>query len=564
MQQYEQEYDLVVLGAGIGGLTHAALMARCGFRVCVLEMDGRIGGYLAGFRRKKFRFDTALHWLNQCGEAGLVSKIFKMIGNDYPRVSSQKEIRRYLGINFNYLLTNQPDKLKNKWIEEFPEDEKGIEHFFKESRKLGEAFVKLANRSRTIESMSLIEKSKFGIGMLFTAFPFIKYLSYSGDEGIQKGLNKFFTSEKLKSVFCSESDLLSCMVPIGWAYVNDYQNPPEGGSQVFAEWLAHVIEQSGGKILLRAKVNGLQAQGGKVSAVHFKHYKEQKSIAAHYFCSSIDDVYFQENVLPKQARDHELIKRMKNANLYASSVNISLALNCPVEQFGLGEELIFITEDGIERKQHSQANPQNCAIAILPVSLRDKSMCLPEHGQISIHISADLENEDFWKTELNENGERIRGEAYKNYKEDFAKIIVSRIEDRLRISLQEHILFMDVATPFTLQRYTGNYKGSIMGFRPGKENMKAKIAGYNTVYDNLYRCGQNAELGGGVPIAVKAAANAALLILQKEKHGLAKLFAQYLDGKISIEDLLKQANLTAYANQWVRNPTPAEAVEKSD
>ncbi|PWT71038.1 MAG: NAD(P)/FAD-dependent oxidoreductase, partial [Bacteroidetes bacterium] len=73
MQKIELKpyYDVVVIGAGVGGLTAGALLSKAGFTVCVLERETRLGGYLAGFRRGNFRFDTAIHWLNQCGPEGL-------------------------------------------------------------------------------------------------------------------------------------------------------------------------------------------------------------------------------------------------------------------------------------------------------------------------------------------------------------------------------------------------------------------------------------------------------------------------------------------------------------
>ena len=65
--QLKDKYDVLIIGAGISGLTSAALYSRFGMSVCLLEMDARPGGYLAGFRRNDFRFDSAIHWLNQCG-----------------------------------------------------------------------------------------------------------------------------------------------------------------------------------------------------------------------------------------------------------------------------------------------------------------------------------------------------------------------------------------------------------------------------------------------------------------------------------------------------------------
>src|ERR1700733_1790040 len=77
-------YDVVVIGAGVGGLTSAALLSKAGFSVCVLEKEPHVGGYLAGFRRKNFRFDTAIHWLNQCAPGGMACKLFDALGTDHP------------------------------------------------------------------------------------------------------------------------------------------------------------------------------------------------------------------------------------------------------------------------------------------------------------------------------------------------------------------------------------------------------------------------------------------------------------------------------------------------
>ena len=94
-------YDVVIIGAGISGMTAAALLSRCGLSVCVLEKEPHAGGYLAGFRRKDFRFDSAIHWLNQCGEKGLVTKIFEFIGEDKATLETLHRINRFKGASYD-------------------------------------------------------------------------------------------------------------------------------------------------------------------------------------------------------------------------------------------------------------------------------------------------------------------------------------------------------------------------------------------------------------------------------------------------------------------------------
>src|ERR1700712_3897433 len=176
---FKEYYDVIVIGAGVGGLTSAALLSKAGLSVCVLEKEPRVGGYLAGFRRNQFIFDTAIHWLNQYGPDGVLDKLFSAIGHDHPRATEQKRIRRYKGENFDYLLTTQPDDLRDQLIRDFPEERKGIERLFSKARQIGQSFKNYNRIFRSEETMGFFQKLRNKFRMLEFAIPFIPYLTYS-------------------------------------------------------------------------------------------------------------------------------------------------------------------------------------------------------------------------------------------------------------------------------------------------------------------------------------------------------------------------------------------------
>lgn len=557
MEQTNQ-FDVIIIGAGISGLTSAGFFSRLGYKVCVLEMDARPGGYIAGFRRLDYRFDSAIHWLNQCGPDGLVTNAFKFIGEDYPKSKIQKRIRKYFVDDMEYLVTNNVDDFMNQLIQDFPHEEKGIRRFFKDAKKIGKSFANFKDINRNMITMNLFEKALRGIHLLRFALPFIPHISYHGDEGIVKGLKKYFKDEKLMRLFGAESDLLSCLIPIAWADIHDYQTPPEGGSQTFAEWLAHVTYEYGNEIRFQSKVKEILIENNRVKGVRYSHKGKELEVFGKYVIASCDVETLYEKMLPGGVVPEKKLKILKDAELYASAITLSVALDCTAESLGFDEEIYYLADGNLDRHSLGSGDPHTSGMHILASSTRDKSLAPEGKGTLTIFIPGFIEQFDYWGTEINEKGEYIRTEKYKQIKNEVAEILLDRIKAKLNIDLRKHIVYLDIATPITHWRYTGNRGGSMMGARPGKANMQAKVAHYETPVENLFLSGHWAELGGGIPVAVRAAINSTLLVLKKDNKKAFKLMANYVDGKINSEDVERSELTKEYRNNWEFKPTPAQ------
>ncbi|HLP19650.1 MAG TPA: FAD-dependent oxidoreductase, partial [Chitinophagales bacterium] len=308
-------YDVVVIGAGMGGLTAAAMLSQAGYSVVVLDAANQAGGYLAGFHRNRFRFDTAIHWLNQCNPGGIINTVFETIGSDYPKVTCQKRIKRYTGDNHDYLLTDNPDELKRQLQADFPHEKEGIEKFFSHAKQLGKAMNTWGNNVRAPETYHTLEKVQYFFETARFVFPFIKHIRFTGEEGLKKGLDRYFKDEKLQSMFCTEPDLLSCLVPIGWAYFKDFQNPPQGGGQAFPEWLKHVIESYGNTVFFHSRVtkillNGITAQGVELDCRGTKY-----EVKSRYVIAACDVETLYEKMLPANLVPQTLKNRLRDASL---------------------------------------------------------------------------------------------------------------------------------------------------------------------------------------------------------------------------------------------------------
>lgn len=553
----QPEYDVVIIGAGISGLTSAALLSRAGLSVGVFEMDTRPGGYLAGFRRKDFRFDSAIHWLNQCGPKGLVTRVFDFIGKDHPTAEEQPNIKRYMGDTYNYLLTNKPDELKNELIEKFPHEKAGIERFFKDAKQLGKSFDGLPNYSRSLETMGFLEKTFYNIQRLEFVMPFLKHIRFTGAEKTVQGLQRYFKDPEMLKIFGSEEELLSALVPIGWAYYNDYQSPPKGGSQVFPEWLDYVTEHLGNDVCYQCRVTDVHVENGTATGISIDRKGETFNVNAKHIIAACDVEALYERMLPQDAIPAKIKEKFRDAQLYSSAVTVSIGLDCPVQELGLDDAMLFIVRDDVKRTEHNSGDPHKAGISVLAPSFRDPSLAPEGKGTMTIYCYASFDQDDKWKTEVDEKGNLKRGEAYKKFKQEFADILIDRLEKKLGQEIRSHIEYCDIATPITHWRYTGNREGSLMGARPGKANMQAKIAGHRTPVKNLWLSGHWADLGGGVPIAVKTGMNASLLVLRELKPKAFKVMARYFDSKISKKEADQTGVFVDYDESWIQDPTPA-------
>ena len=545
------QYDIVIIGAGISGLTAAAIAGKFGLKCCILEKEPNAGGYLAGFSKNGFHFDTSIHWLNQCNKNEMTGRIFSLIGSDSPRIKIMQEIYRLKGDTYNYLLSNKPDELKKKLINDFPHERKGIDKFFNAAKKIGAGSLKYANLFRTDESMSGLEKFFFKLKLLNFILPIIKYVFYSGDKGVTKGLNKFFKDKNLHKLYSSEKDLLSCLFPIAWAYNDGYQIPEKGGARVFIQWLTYVNKYHGNDMIFNAEVKSLEINNKSCESVAFLQKGKEYKIKSKYVISTNDVETLYTKMLPENTVSQKFKTKLNNAILYSSAFTVSIALDCPAEDLGINKEMIIISKEGIKRDDHDCGDPLISDINILSPSARDKSLTPNGKGMLTVLIPAYIDYKNYWQTEKDENGNYIRGAKYKKLKTEVAEILIQRIEKELSIDIKKHTLFIDISTPITYLRYTGNKNGTMMGARPGKENMQAGIAHHQTAIKNLVLAGHWSDLGGGLPIAVKAAINAVLLVLKKENTDSFKLLANYMDGKTDIETINASSLVKDYDNSWV-------------
>jgi len=504
--------DVVVIGAGIGGLTSAALLARAGLEVCLLESAAKPGGYAAGFERGGFVFDTAVHWLNQCGPGGMVRRVFDHLDTAAPETPSLRRIKRYRGEQFDYLLSSDPDALLAELAHDFPEDRDGLRAFFATARKLGSAFSRFGVNMRAKETRSLLENLGAIYRMTVAGIPFMRVSGVPADAG----LRRYFNGPILERMWRSEAEIIACLMPVAWAYAGNYQHVPAGGSRRIVRWLADVCRDAEAHLAFGTRAERIVLDARRARAVRFS-VDGERAVAGEIRCRHVvaacDGRIVYRELLPRGATSERFRGQVERAKTYDSAVSVFLGLAAPIDELGIGEEIIHITRGELARAEHTAADPEKTEINVLAPSIADPTLAPAGKATLILHAPGRIADNDRWRT----GPGLARTDAYYELKQRFADVMIGRIERNFGVDLRSRIEVCETATPVTYGRYTGSLDGAIMGFKPTFGNVRARLARLITPVPNVLVGSQWAMVGGGLPAAVCAGANAAAYILMAER-----------------------------------------------
>ncbi|BDD08525.1 hypothetical protein FUAX_09570 [Fulvitalea axinellae] len=517
-------YDAVIIGGGLGGLTTGAILSKKGKRVLLLEQHYVPGGCATTFKRKDYLMEVGLHAMDTYLCRDIKRELFDTLGvTDNVEFLQTPEFYRYIGGDIDFVLPEGGrEKALKKLGEMFPEDRKGL-------NKLFDFIFKI------LEELPRFPVERWKYRLMFPTIPFLFPGLTKATYGATVGewLDKNIKNEKLKLIllgnifYYHDDPYTASMVYFGLgqaSYFGGGGHFIKGGSQKLSDHLAKVINENGGKVLLGKKATEILIKNGKASGVVFRNAFDENAPSER----ADADVVIGNAAMPAVAemlpspQKEKIKKTMKGLKPFNSLITVYIGFKKTPKSLGWGNYSTMVGSDKLQSIKGLADNLKGVwserTFTFLDYSQIDSGLA-PEGKSVGTICSVD--HLSAW--------EGLSDEEYATRKEEAAHAFFDRMEKYLP-GFRDAIDYYEVGTAKTLARFTGNTNASPYGWAqmPGQTGMSRPHL--QSPVKGLYFASAWTFPGGGFTGAILSAYYCAKLL--EGKVDSAETPVPYDDGRV--------------------------------
>jgi phytoene dehydrogenase-like protein len=516
----DKKHQIVIIGAGMAGLTAGAYLTRSGFNVLLIEKNEKCGGLLNSIRRDGFIFDIGAKSIEN---SGIIRPMLNDLGINLDLLNSPISI----GIEDDIINIDSIDSLydyKSLLEKYYPESTDDIENIISFIEKILKDMAILYGIDNPMFKDFIKDKKYIFKVLLPWLGKFLRTIRRMNrlNEPVEVFLKKMSLNQSLIDIidqhFFKNTPTFFAM---GYFYVFLDYFYPKGGTEELPNSIKQKIIEWGGEIQYNTEIVEIAPSESKVQDITGKTYSYDYLI----WCADLKTLYriLKTDGLEKKVKRSISVQKEKFFSLRGgdSIFGLFLGIDEPPEKFksisnghffytpskkGLGEihrsRLKSIIENFNEtpREEIIQWLKEFCQLNTYEISipvLRDPSLA-PE-GKTGLIISLLFEFDLFRKVQ--------EASWYEEFKTEVENCVLDTISNSIYPGIKEKILFRFSSTPISISKIAGSSEGAITGWSfekqvPVANNLLKIMKSVLTPIPKVLQGGQWVYSPSGIPIAI--------------------------------------------------------------
>lgn len=491
------DYDAIIVGGGLSGLTAASLLAKRHLKVAVIDKSYQPGGSCGVFKRKHVTFDQGSAMLYGFGENGFNAHRFVFNCLEEPIDMIQHNLLycvNFKGKKIHFWA--DIEQFSEELADIFPSEKKNIKRFYHD---MLEMYQHVMVENPTYTTADETDRNAALKSMLKHPISYIRFLSYL-NKSAKSLLEKYFTDpeifkffDKLTSTYCYATVEEAPAVLAAVMFVDNHVGGsyyPAGSTLFLPGKLEKVIEENSGDMILEKEVLSFIFKDGKPAGVKLDDGRELYAPDIIY-SGTVWNLY-GKLIDPEYTTKQKIEWALNQVPTYPSVVLYTVVDRNSIPDGTAPIEMLVGNPDELDESE----------VTAYILSIDDRTLCAAdEHTVIAIGPTF-------------ENWEGLDRKSYLLKKKLEQDRLIAVLERRFP-NIRQAVRYAEVATPKTIERYNMKNGGAVAGPKQMLGQHMFKRLKTRTEWDNIFCCGESTVMGTGTPTVTTSGLTAANVLLKK-------------------------------------------------
>jgi all-trans-retinol 13,14-reductase len=482
------EYDAIVIGSGMGGLTTAALLSELGWRVCVLEQHYTAGGFTHSYERNGYEWDVGVHYIGEVGAKTRTRRMFDFLTDgklEWAPMDDEYD-RFYIG---DKVFSARAGKqgFRDNLLRQFPDEGPAIDRYLELLTKTGGAL------------------SAFGMSRVMKpwqqslAKPFLNWRTPKFFfRNTYEVLSELTDNQDLIAVLCGQwgdmglppkqsTFMVHAMIARHYLHGGFY---PVGGAWKIADYIIPKIKEAGGEVFTYARVKQIIVDNGRVCGVEMQDGHRiscERVISA----AGVDNTF--RHLLPGDVVRHSgYEEQLEHVEPSLAHLGVYIGLTGTAEEIGLPNTNFWIYPDrDYDAAVETFLNDPGAEFPVVYISFpsaKDPDYLNRHPGTATIEIVAPAPYQWFeqWRGETWGK----RGDDYERFKAELGERLMQHLYDKVP-QARGKVDYFEVSTPLSTDWFGGYQHGELYGLAHTPERMQQAWLRPQTRIPGLWLTGQD-------------------------------------------------------------------------